>query len=222
MWDLRSRKDKNKEEANSPSGDDFKEQLLIGYSSLSEGRSSTKQRVFNYQDEIQRRETLGSDNPLIKEIPLVIDVEDLRQQLRQKERAPTPIQYQSEEEYHSGSEQGLTSPNEPENNQPPSLPPNLVNNPLLNMVFDTNATQALTLALTNLNATLAGGGRENKSVNYPTFSGRGDEDIDDFMSEIAKAFAVNRVPDNRKHIVAASCLKGTAANFYDSLAGIMG
>jgi len=47
------------------------------------------------------------------------------------------------------------------------------------------------LALTNLNTTLAGGGRENKSVNYPTFSGRGDEDIDDFMSELAKAFAVN-------------------------------
>ncbi len=71
-----------------------------------------------------------------------------------------------------------------------------------------------------MNATLAGGGRENKSVNYPTFSGRGDEDINNFMSEIAKAFAVNWVPDNRKHIVAASCLKGTAANFYDGLAGI--
>ncbi len=69
---------------------------------------------------------------------------------------------------------------------------------------------------------LAGGGRESKSVNYLTFSGRGDEDIDDFMSELAKAFAINRVPDNRKHIVAASCLKGTAANFYDGLAGIIG
>ncbi len=90
------------------------------------------------------------------------------------------------------------------------------------MAFDANAAQALTLALTNLNAMLVGGGRENKSVNYPTFSGRGDEDIDDFMSEIAKAFAVNRVPDNRKHIVVASCLKGTAANFYDGLAGITG
>ncbi len=90
------------------------------------------------------------------------------------------------------------------------------------MAFDANAAQALTLALTNLNTMLTGGGRENKSVNYPTFSERGDEDIDDFMSEIAKAFAVNQVPDNRKHIVAASCLKGTAANFYDSLAGITG
>ena len=90
------------------------------------------------------------------------------------------------------------------------------------MAFDANAAQALTLALTNLNVTLAGGGRENKSVNYPTFSGRDDEDIDDFVSEITKAFAVNRVPDNRKHIVAASCLKGTAANFYDGLAGITG
>ncbi len=67
------------------------------------------------------------------------------------------------------------------------------------MMFDANAAQALMLALTNLNTTLAGGGRENKSVSYPTFSGRGDEDIDDFMSELTKAFAVNRVPDNRKH-----------------------
>jgi len=39
--------------------------------------------------------------------------------------------------------------------------------------------------------TLAGGGRENKSINYPTFSERGDEDIDDFISELAKAFTVN-------------------------------
>ncbi len=178
--------------------------------------------MFNYQDEIQRRETLGSDNPLIKEIPLVIDVEDLRQQLRQEERAPTPIQYQSEEEYHSGSEQGPTSLNEPENNQPSSPSPNLVNNPPLNMAFDANAAQALTLALTNLNMTLAGGGRENKSVSYPTFSERGEEDIDDFISELAKAFTVNRVPDNRKHIVVASCLKGTAANFYNGLASITG
>ncbi len=78
LWDLRSRKEKKKEEVNSPPGDDFEEQLLIGYNSPSEGGSSTKQRVFNYQDEIQRRETVGSDNPLIKEIPLVIDIEDLR------------------------------------------------------------------------------------------------------------------------------------------------
>ena len=90
------------------------------------------------------------------------------------------------------------------------------------MAFDANAAQALMLALINLNATLAGGGRESKSVNYLTFSGRGDEDIDDFMSDLAKAFAVNQVPDNRKHIVTASCLKGTAANFYDGLAGITG
>ena len=90
------------------------------------------------------------------------------------------------------------------------------------MTFDTNTTQALTLALTNLNAIFVGEGRENKSVNYPTFSRRGEEDIDDFMLELAKAFVINRVPDNRKHIVAASCLKGTAANFYNGLAGITG
>ncbi len=88
------------------------------------------------------------------------------------------------------------------------------------MVFDANAAQALTLALTNLNVMLAGRSRENKSINYPTFSERDDEDIDDFISELTKAFTINQVPDNRKHIVAASCLKGIAANFYDRLAGI--
>ena len=78
------------------------------------------------------------------------------------------------------------------------------------------------LTLTNLNVILAEGGRENKSVNYLTFSKREDEDIDDFMSELTKAFAINRVPDNRKHIVVASCLKRTTANFYDELASIIG
>ena len=77
------------------------------------------------------------------------------------------------------------------------------------------------LALTNLNVTLAGGGRENKSVNYLTFSERDDENIDNFMSELTKTFIVNWVSDNRKHIVTASCLKGIAANFYDGLASIM-
>ncbi len=90
------------------------------------------------------------------------------------------------------------------------------------MTFDVNVAQALTLALTNLNVTFAGRGKENKSVNYPTFSRRGEEDINDFMSELTKAFAVNQVPDNRKHIMVASCLKGTAVNFYDRLASITG
>ena len=73
-----------------------------------------------------------------------------------------------------------------------------------------------------MNTTLAREGRENKSVSYPTFSERGEEDIDDFISELAKAFTVNRVPDNRKHIVVASYLKRIAVNFYDGLAGITG
>ncbi len=90
------------------------------------------------------------------------------------------------------------------------------------MTFDANVAQALILALTNLNMTLAGGGRENKSVNYLTFSKRVDKNIDNFMSELAKAFAVNRVSNNRKHIVAANYLKETAANFYDGLASITG
>ncbi len=90
------------------------------------------------------------------------------------------------------------------------------------MIFDMNVAQILTLVLTNLNVTLTEKDRENKSVNYPTFNGKDDEDIDDFMSELTKAFAVNQMPDNRKYIVAASCLKGMATNFYDGLGDITG
>ncbi len=87
------------------------------------------------------------------------------------------------------------------------------------MTFDANATNALTLALTNLNAALVRG-RENKTVNYLTFSGKDNKDINDFIIELEKAFIINRVADNRKHVIAISCLKKIAANFYDRLAGI--
>ena len=90
----------------------------------------------------------------------------------------------------------------------------------MNIAFDANIAQALTLALTNLNATFAREDRENKAVNYFTFSGKGDEDINDFITELEKAFIVNRVGDGRKHLIAISCLKEIAANFYDGLAGI--
>jgi len=88
------------------------------------------------------------------------------------------------------------------------------------MAFDVNAANALTVALTNLNTTLTAEGRERKAVNYPSFSGRGNEDINNFIMELEKTFAVNRVIDGRKHLVVISCLKGTAANFYDRLVGI--
>ncbi len=88
------------------------------------------------------------------------------------------------------------------------------------MAFDANAANALTVALTNLNTTLVAKGGERKAVNYLSFSERGDEDINDFITELEKAFAVNRVVDERKHLIASSCLKGIAANFYDGLAGI--
>ena len=90
------------------------------------------------------------------------------------------------------------------------------------MIFDANIAQTLTLALTNLNTTLTEEGRENKSVNYLTFSEQNNEDVDDFIIELKKAFAINRMPDNRKYIVIASCLKGTAANFYNRLVEIIG
>jgi len=41
-------------------------------------RGSLSFYQFNYQEEIQHRETLESDNLLIKEILLVINVKDLR------------------------------------------------------------------------------------------------------------------------------------------------
>ncbi len=44
------------------------------------------------------------------------------------------------------------------------------------MAFDANAANMLTLAF-----------RENKTVSYPTFSGREDEDVDDFISNLEKA-----------------------------------
>ncbi len=89
------------------------------------------------------------------------------------------------------------------------------------MTFDTNAANALIITLTNLNTTLAAGRGERKVVNYPFFSERGDENINNFITELKKVFAVNRVVDNRKYLIVSSCLKETAANFYNELAGIM-
>ncbi len=89
------------------------------------------------------------------------------------------------------------------------------------MAFDANATNALTVALTNLNTTLAVEGGKRKAVNYSSYSERGDEDINDFITELEKAFTINRIADGRKHLVAISCLKRIAANFYDELAGII-
>ncbi len=64
----------------------------------------------------KEKETLGSDNLLIKELPIVIDVEDLKRQFQEEERPPTPVHYQSEEKYYSRSESSPTSLNESENN----------------------------------------------------------------------------------------------------------
>ncbi len=45
------------------------------------------------------------------------------------------------------------------------------------MAFDANAANTLTVALTNLNTTLAMGEEEKKAINYPSYSERGDENI---------------------------------------------
>jgi len=78
----------------------------------------------------------------------------------------------------------------------------------------------LILVLTNLNVALVRK-RENKIVNYFIFSEKSDEDINDFIIELEKAFVINRVADGKKHIIIIRYLKGIAANFYDRLAGIM-
>jgi len=84
-----------------------------------------------------------------------------------------------------------------------------------------NVANILTLALTNLNITLTAEGEERKTVNYPTFSEREKEDIDDFITELEKAFVINKVPINRKYVVVASYLKEIVANYYDRLVGII-
>ncbi len=103
---------------------------------------------------------------------------------------------------------------------PPLLLPNLINNNSLNNIaFDANIANTLTLVLTNLNAILVED-RESKTVNYSTFSERGEKDIDDFITKLEKAFIVNKVFDNKKYIVIASCLKGMVANLYNRLVGL--
>ena len=93
----------------------------MGYDGSTERNSSTCQRKFNFQDKIWHRETLDSDNSLIKELPEVVNVnqlDQLREQLRreEKERSSLPVYPQSETEYQSRSEEGLTLLNESQNN----------------------------------------------------------------------------------------------------------
>ena len=83
------------------------------------------------------------------------------------------------------------------------------------MTFNTNAAVVLILALTNLNNTLAKGGRKNKVMNYPIFSRREDKNIDDFINDLKKVFIVNRIADGRKYVVAVSYLKETVISYYD-------
>ncbi len=89
------------------------------------------------------------------------------------------------------------------------------------MTSDINVANVLTIALTNLNIILVVGRKERKTVNYLTFSKKSDENIDDFITKLEKIFAVNRVFDNRKHLITVSYLKKTAVNFYNGLAEIM-
>ncbi len=79
----------------------------------------------------------------------------------------------------------------------------------------------LIVALTNLNTILTAGGEERKAMNYPTFSERDNENINDFIVKLEKIFTVNKILNNRKHLIITSYLKGIVTNFYDGLVGII-
>ena len=79
----------------------------------------------------------------------------------------------------------------------------------------------LTFTLTNLNVILAGRSRENKTVSYPIFNRRENKNINDFIIKLKEAFAINRITNNKKYIIAISYLKRIVANFYDRLVRII-
>ena len=45
--------------------------------------------------------------------------------------------------------------------------------------------------------------------------------MNDFISDLEKAFVVNKIVANRQHIVIISCLKKTAASYNNKLNGII-
>ncbi len=61
---------------------------------------------------------LGSDNPLIKELSEVVDIDQLKEQLKRKkqERSPISVYPQLKIEYQSESERSLIPSNEFLNN----------------------------------------------------------------------------------------------------------
>ncbi len=54
---------------------------------------------------------------------------------------------------------------------------------------------------------LAKEAKENRIVNYLIFNKRRNKDINNFITKLKKAFTINRVANNRKHVVAISYLK---------------
>ncbi len=82
-----------------------------------------------------------------------------------------------------------------------------------NIAFDANVTNIFILALINFNAILIREDKENRIISYLIFSEREGENIDDFINNLKKAFAINRVANGRKHIVTISCLKSTTTSY---------
>jgi len=80
--------------------------------------------------------------------------------------------------------------------------------------MDNNAAAVLAAALTGLQNMVAAP-REGRVAQLPTFSGRADEDVREFIQHLEIAFQANQVADNRRFHIAISCLTGTAANWYE-------
>ena len=80
--------------------------------------------------------------------------------------------------------------------------------------MDNNAAAILAAALTSLQNVVTAS-REGRIAQLPTFSGRADEDVREFIRRLEIAFQANQVADNKRFHIAISCLTGTAANWYE-------
>ena len=80
--------------------------------------------------------------------------------------------------------------------------------------MNNNAAAILAAALTGLQNMVAAP-REGRVAQLPTFSGRADEDVREFIQRLEIAFQANQVADNRRFHIAISCLTRTAANWYE-------
>ena len=60
-----------------------------------------------------------------------------------------------------------------------------------------------------------------KTISYFIFNKKGNKNINDFIINIKKIFAINKIIDIKKYLVAINYLKKTITNFYNDLAEII-